>query len=183
MLGGLLLDNSSWDKVGDLIVEADFYRHDHRLIYRHISKLIERNKPADVITVAESLENSAELQNAGGLAYLGALAQNTPSAANIRRYAEIVRDRSVLRRLAAVATEIADSAYNPLGREAVDLLNEAEAKVFHITEALQAQGFPIQKAAIRMPHGPLKQVGDYNITVVLHSDVTANITVSVLGES
>ncbi len=135
VLGGLLLDNSAWDKVGDLIVEADFYRHDHRLIYRHISKLVEHNKPADVITVAESLENSAELQNAGGLAYLGALAQNTPSAANIRRYAEIVRDRSVLRKLAAVGTEIADSAYNPLGREAVDLLNEAEARVFHIAEA------------------------------------------------
>ena len=133
--GGLLLDNSAWDKVGDVIVEADFYRHDHRLIYRHICKLVEHNKPADVITVAESLENSAELQNAGGLAYLGALVQNTPSAANIRRYAEIVRDRSVLRKLAAVATEIADSAYNPLGREAVDLLNEAEAKVFHIAEA------------------------------------------------
>ena len=135
VLGGLLLDNSAWDKVGDVIVEADFYRHDHRLIYRHISKLVEHNKPADVITIAESLENSAELQNAGGLAYLGALAQNTPSAANIRRYAEIVRDRSVLRKLAAVATEIADSAYNPLGREAVELLNEAEAKVFHIAEA------------------------------------------------
>lgn len=135
VLGGLLLDNSAWDKVGDVIVEADFYRHDHRLIYRHICKLVEHNNPADVITVAESLENSAELQNAGGLAYLGALAQNTPSAANIRRYAEIVRDRSVLRKLAAVATEIADSAYNPLGREAVDLLNEAEAKVFHIAEA------------------------------------------------
>jgi replicative DNA helicase len=135
VLGGLLLDNSAWDKVADLIVEADFYRHDHRLIYRHICKLVEHNNPADVITVAESLENSAELQNAGGLAYLGALAQNTPSAANIRRYAEIVRDRSVLRKLAAVATEIADSAYNPLGREAVDLLNEAEAKVFHIAEA------------------------------------------------
>ena len=135
VLGGLLLDNSAWDKVGDVIVEADFYRHDHRLIYRHISKLVEHNKRADVITVAESMENSADLQNAGGLAYLGALAQNTPSAANIRRYAEIVRDRSVLRKLAAVATEIADSAYNPLGREAVDLLNEAEAKVFHIAEA------------------------------------------------
>ncbi|HXZ95688.1 MAG TPA: replicative DNA helicase [Burkholderiales bacterium] len=135
VLGGLLLDNAAWDKVGDLIVEADFYRHDHRLIYRHISRLVERNQPADVITVAESLENSAELQSAGGLAYLGALVQNTPTAANIRRYAEIVRDRSVLRKLAAVATEIADSAYNPLGREAVDLLNEAEAKVFHIAEA------------------------------------------------
>ena len=135
VLGGLLLENSAWDKVADVIVEADFYRHDHRLIYRHICKLVEHNNPADVITVAESLENSAELQNAGGLAYLGALAQNTPSAANIRRYAEIVRDRSVLRKLAAVATEIAESAYNPLGREAVDLLNEAEAKVFHIAEA------------------------------------------------
>jgi replicative DNA helicase len=135
VLGGLLLDNSAWDKIADLVAESDFYRHDHRLIYRHISKLIEHTRPADVITVSESLESSAELQNVGGLAYLGALAQNTPSAANIRRYAEIVRERAVLRKLAEVGSEIAESALNPMGREAAELLDGAEAKVFEIAEA------------------------------------------------
>ncbi len=135
VLGGLLLDNEALDKVADLIVEADFYRHDHRLIYRHISKLIQNNKPADALTVADSLENSSELDDAGGREYVEALAQNTPSAANVRRYAEIVRDRAILRKLAAVGAEITESAYNPLGREATDLLNESEAKVFQIAEA------------------------------------------------
>ena len=88
-----------------------------------------------MITVSEALENSAELGNAGGLAYLAALAQNTPSASNIKRYAEIVRDRGVMRKLAEVGTTIADSAYNPLGRNAGQLLDEAEAKVFEIAEA------------------------------------------------
>jgi replicative DNA helicase len=134
VLGGLLLENSAWDRIGDMMSEADFYRHDHRLIYRHISKLIETSKPADVLTVAESLERSAELANAGGLSYVAALAQNTPSAANIRRYAEIVHERSIMRRLAEVGTEIADSAYNPLGRDASQLLDHAESKVFEIAE-------------------------------------------------
>ena len=135
VLGGLLLENTAWEKIADLITEADFYRHDHRLIYRHITTLIERAKPADVITVAESLESNAELINVGGLAYLGALAQNTPSAANIRRYAEIVRERSVMRKLVTVGTDIAESAYNPMGRSASQLLDEAEGKVFEIAEA------------------------------------------------
>lgn len=134
VLGGLLLENSAWDRIGDMMSEADFYRNDHRLIYRHISRLIETSKPADVLTVAESLERSAELANAGGLSYVAALAQNTPSAANIRRYAEIVRERSIMRRLAEVGTEIADSAYNPLGRDASQLLDHAESKVFEIAE-------------------------------------------------
>ncbi|MBY0577545.1 MAG: replicative DNA helicase [Burkholderiales bacterium] len=135
VLGGLMLDNNAWDKIADLVSENDFYRHDHRLIYRHISHLVGRNNPADVITVSESLENSKELQNAGGVAYLGALAQNTPSAANIRRYAEIVRERSVMRKLAEVGTTISESAYNPMGRSASELLDSAEAKVFEIAEA------------------------------------------------
>jgi len=97
VLGGLLLENSAWDRIADVIAESDFYRHDHRLIFRHIFRLLEGGKPADVITVSEALENSAELGNAGGLAYLAALAQNTPSASNIKRYAEIVRDRGVMR--------------------------------------------------------------------------------------
>ena len=135
VLGGLLLDNSAWDRCADVVSERDFYRHDHRLIYRHINKLVEASKPADVITVSESLELSGEIANVGGLAYLGALAKNTPSAANIRRYAEIVRERSVMRKLVEVGTAIADSAYSPGGRDARQLLDEAESKVFEIAEA------------------------------------------------
>lgn len=134
VLGGLMLDNNAWEKVADIITDSDFYRQDHRLIYHHICKLIEQNKPADVITVAESLETSAELQKIGGLAYIGAIVQNTPSAANIKRYAEIVRERSIMRNLAQVGVQITDSAYNPAGRSAANLLDEAEAKVFEIAE-------------------------------------------------
>jgi len=143
VLGGLLLENMAWDRIADLIAEGDFYRSDHRLIYRHIAKLIERSRPADVITVAESLESTKDLQSVGGIAYLSALATNTPSAANIRRYAEIVRDRAILRKLAEVSTSIADSAYNPMGRDATQLLDEAESKVFEIAEqgARGNQGF------------------------------------------
>lgn len=129
-----MLDNNAWEKVADIITDSDFYRHDHRLIYHHICKLIEQNKPADVITVAESMENSAELQTVGGLAYIGTIVQNTPSAANIKRYAEIVRERAIMRNLAQIGVQITDSAYNPVGRSAADLLDEAEAKVFEIAE-------------------------------------------------
>jgi len=135
VLGGLLLENSAWERIADLITEQDFYRHDHRLVYRHITRLLDASKPADVVTVSESLESSKELTTIGGLAYLGALAQNTPSAANIRRYAEIVRDRAILRGLVEVGTSIADSAYSPMGRSAGDLLDQAEGKVFEIAEA------------------------------------------------
>ena len=134
VLGGLMLDNHAWEKVADVITDSDFYRQDHRLIYHHICKLIEHNKPADVITVAESLEISAELQKIGGLAYIGAIVQNTPSAANIKRYAEIVRERSIMRNLAQIGVQITDSAYSPAGRSAADLLDEAEKKVFEIAE-------------------------------------------------
>jgi replicative DNA helicase len=143
VLGGLLLDNTAWDKIADLIAEANFYRGDHRLIYRHIVKLIEQSRPADVITVAESLESTKDLQSIGGIPYLSALASSTPSAANIRRYAEIVRERAVLRKLAEVAADIADSAYSPMGRDAAQILDEAESKVFEIAEqgARGKQGF------------------------------------------
>ena len=134
VLGGLMLDNNAWERVADIITDSDFYRQDHRLIYHHICKLIEQNKPADVVTIAESLEMSAELQAVGGLAYIGTIVQNTPSAANIKRYAEIVRERSIMRNLAQVGVQITDSAYNPAGRSAANLLDEAEAKVFEIAE-------------------------------------------------
>ena len=143
VLGGLLLDNAAWDKVADLITEQDFYRADHRLIFGHIGQLIEHGKPADALTVAETLERGGKLAEIGGHAYLGSLALNTPSAANIRRYAEIVRERAIMRNLASVGTEIADAAYNPMGRDAKALVDEAEARVFQIAEAgaKSRQGF------------------------------------------
>jgi replicative DNA helicase len=135
VLGGLLLDNSAWDRIGDLLGVDDFYRDDHRRIYRHIARLMESGKPADVVTVAESIESSEDKDKAGGLTYLGQLAQNTPSAHNIKRYAEIVRERAVMRKLVAVGNEIADGALNPLGKDVSQLLDEAESKVFEIAEA------------------------------------------------
>jgi len=135
VLGGLLLEATALDKIADLVTDDDFYRYEHRLIYRHIVRLSGMAKPVDVITVAESLEISGELDKAGGLPYLGSLAQNVPSAANIHRYAEIVRERSIMRKLVEVGTDIAGSAYNPAGRDAAQLLDEAEGKVFKIAEA------------------------------------------------
>ena len=134
LLGGLLLDNSAFDKIADRVSESDFYRDEHRRIYRQIQKLLERSKPADAVTVAESLDLAGEASETGGLAYLGELAANTPSAANIGRYAEIVRERAVLRQLVTVGDDIASSALNPLGRDPKQLLDEAEAKVFAIAE-------------------------------------------------
>lgn len=143
VLGGLLLENEALDKIADLISSSDFYRHDHRVIYEHISRLIEHNKPADIVTVAESLESTAQLSGMGGISYLGALAQNTPSAANIRRYAEIVRERAVMRSLVEVGSSIAESAFSPRGKDAAQLLDEAEAKIFEIAEGgkRSTQGF------------------------------------------
>jgi replicative DNA helicase len=135
VLGGLLLDNAAFDKIADLVGESDFYRDEHKRIYRQIRKLLERSKPVDVVTVAESLDLAGEGGETGGLAYLGELAANTPSAANIRRYAEIVRERAILRKLVTAGDEIAGSAFNPLGRDPKQLLDEAEAKVFAIAES------------------------------------------------
>ncbi|HGM0874671.1 TPA: replicative DNA helicase, partial [Neisseria gonorrhoeae] len=143
VLGGLMLENPAWDRIADVVSGEDFYRHEHRLIFRSIAKLINEGRPADVITVQEDLQRNEELEAAGGFEYLITLAQNTPSAANIRRYAEIVRERSIMRQLAEVGTEIARSAYNPQGRDAGRLLDEAENKVFQIAEstAKSKQGF------------------------------------------
>jgi replicative DNA helicase len=130
VLGGLMLDNQTWDSVADKIVETDFYRKDHRLIFRAIAQLAEKQIPFDVVTLSEALEATGELENAGGLAYLGMLAKDTPSAANIVAYANIVRDRSVLRQLIHVGTTISDSAFNPEGRDTAELLESAERQVF-----------------------------------------------------
>src|SRR5690349_18823553 len=135
LLGALLIDNQAFDRIADLVSGEDFYRDDHRRVWKHIQKLVEASRPADVVTVSESIDASEDKDKTGGAAYLGALAQNTPSALNIRRYAELVRERSVQRRLAQVATEIAESALNTGGREVGQLLDEAESRIFQIAES------------------------------------------------
>ena len=140
LLGGLMLDNSTWDRIADQVVERDLYRREHRLIFRAVAKLAENDQPFDVVTLAETLERTEQLEAAGGLSYLGTLVSETPSAANIKAYAKIVRETSVLRQMIAAGTDIADSAYNPQGREAAELLDAAERRVFEIAEQEQRGG-------------------------------------------
>ncbi|WMS88718.1 replicative DNA helicase [Pleionea litopenaei] len=134
VLGGLMLDNDAWEKVGDKLVADDFYTKEHRAIFRATSYLAQNNQPMDVITLHEFLEREGEADNVGGLAYLGELAKNTPSAANIEAYAAIVRERAILRELISVSNSIADSAFFPKGRKSDELLDSAESKVFKIAE-------------------------------------------------
>jgi replicative DNA helicase len=143
VLGGLLLDNLAWDRAADLLNSSDFYRHEHRLIYGAISSLIAASKPADVITVFEALQSLGKAEDSGGLPYLNALAQSVPSAANVRRYAEIVRERAVLRKLIAASDDIATKAFNPQGKAVSQILDEAETKIFQIGEegSRNKQGF------------------------------------------
>lgn len=134
VLGGLLLDNQRWDTIADKITGEDFYRREHRLIFKAISALSAESKPADVVTVSEWLESTGELDLAGGLSYLGSLANNTPSAANIAAYADIVRERSILRQLLQAASDISNSTYSTEGRSAGELLDLAEKRIFDISE-------------------------------------------------
>lgn len=134
LLGGLMLDNRTWDNVADKVGEGDFYRREHRLIFAAVSRLAAAQQPFDMVTLAETLERSGELEDAGGLPYLGAIVKDTPSAANVMAYAKIVRERSVLRQLISVGTDISDIAFSPQGRDTADLLDEAERRVFEIAE-------------------------------------------------
>jgi len=135
VLGGLLLDPSAWDQVADVVRAEDFYRPDHRLVFEAIAVLAASGKPCDVVTVSEQLERIGRLGDAGGLAYLGTIARDTPTAANVRAYAEIVRERSLLRQLIKTGTEIAASVYNNDGQSARDLVDRAEQGVFEIADA------------------------------------------------
>ena len=137
VLGGLMLDNQTWDSVADKIIESDFYRKDHQLIFRMIAKLADEQVPFDVITLSESLDATGDLDTVGGLSYLGMLAKDTPSAANIVSYANIVRDKSVLRQLIHAGTKISDTAFNTEGRDTTELLEQAEQEVFKIAEQRQ----------------------------------------------
>ncbi|BCZ96511.1 replicative DNA helicase [Legionella pneumophila serogroup 1] len=142
IIGGLMLDNQVWDKVSNKLCETDFYRTEHRILFRAISALAKKDQPFDVVTLLDALKTRNELDDAGGEAYLFELANNTPSVANVTAYADIVREKSVQRQLIAVATEIADSAYNPAGREVPELLDMAETKVFAIGEQTASDGGP-----------------------------------------
>ncbi|MFN9450740.1 MAG: replicative DNA helicase [Rubrivivax sp.] len=134
VLGGLLLDNMAWDRAADLLTESDFYRWEHRHIYAAIASLVSGSKPADVVTVHEVLQGLGKADDCGGTPYLNALAQSVPSAANVRRYAEIVRERSVLRKLITASDEIATTAFNPKGVPVSQILDEAESRIFRIGE-------------------------------------------------
>ena len=150
VLGGLLLDNSSWDRVSDLLTESDFYRFEHRLVFGAIGALVNSAKPADVITVFEHLQNQGKAEEIGGLADLNSLAQYVPSSGNIRRYAEIVRERGILRKLVSASDEISTSAFNPRGRPVATILDEAEQKIFNIGEegARTKQGFQAMETLV-----------------------------------
>jgi len=134
ILGGLMLDNTAWDKIADIIVKSDFYRKDHRIIFDGISNLIEASEACDVVTLSEYLENKGELETAGGLEYIASLANETPGAANAISYAKILRERSVLRSLISAGNQISGNAYLNDGREASELVDEAERLVFDIAE-------------------------------------------------
>jgi len=134
VLGGLLLDNKSWEQVADLLSEGVFYRYEHRQVYAAIHALINASRPADVITVYEHLQSIGKAEEVGGLGYLNSLAQYVPSASNIRRYAEIVRERAILRKLVTASDEIATNAFNTQGKPVPQILDEAEQKIFQIGE-------------------------------------------------
>ena len=150
VLGGLLLDNSAWDRAGDLLTESDFYRYEHRLIFAAIGGLVNATKPADVVTVFEQLQSLGKSDDCGGLSYLNALAQSVPSAANLRRYAEIVRERAILRKLISASDDIATKAFNPQGMPVTQILDEAEGQIFRIGEegSRTRQGFQSMDALV-----------------------------------
>ncbi|WP_112197683.1 replicative DNA helicase [Rahnella sp. NRRL B-41462] len=135
VLGGLMLDNERWDNVAERVVSNDFFSRPHRLIFTEMQRLLEMSKPIDLITLSESLEQKGDLDSVGGFAYLAELSKNTPSAANIGAYADIVRERAVVREMISVANEIADAGYDPQGRSSEDLLDLAESRVFQIAES------------------------------------------------
>ncbi len=142
VLGGLMLDNSVWDNVAEIVTADDFYRPEHRLIFKTMQKLLSVEQPIDVVTLSEELDRNNQQEQAGGLDYLVDLAKNTPSTSNIRAYAEIVSERSILRRLIGVANDISGAAFNTEGRSSAEVLDDAERKVFQIAESRSQEGGP-----------------------------------------
>lgn len=143
VLGGLMLDNATWEEIGDRLRGEDFYRRDHQLIFAALDDHAERAAPFDVVTVSDWLEARGELEAAGGLSYLIGLANDTPSAANVRAYGNIVAERAMLRELIRAGGEIAGSAYATEGRALAEIIDTAERRVFEIAErgSRSRQGF------------------------------------------
>ena len=153
VLGGLLLDNGAWDRIGDLLTDSDFYRHDHRLIFGAIGRLINACKEADVITVYNALQAEGKGEEVGGLPYLNSLAQYVPSASSIRRYAEIVREHALRRRLISVGDEICTVGFNTRGRPVPEVLDECEQKLLAVGDASSRlkQGFqPMERLVVKV---------------------------------
>jgi replicative DNA helicase len=161
VLGGLLIDPAAWDQVGDMITADDFYRPDHRLVFGALSELVAGGKPADVVTVSEQLAHRSHLEDAGGLAYLGTLARDTPTAANVRAYAQIVRERSLLRKLITAGREIASSAFGGEGLSARDLVDQAEKRVFEIAEQSTGRREGAQRVSTLLP-GLIDQIDEWH---------------------
>ena len=143
ILGGLLLNNNAWDDVAERVGQTDFYRKEHRQIFTVIGQLVEEEKPCDLVTVSQALTNLGQLESTGGMTYLSELARNTPSAANINAYADIVRERSILRQLISVSQEVSDNAFNPKGRKSLEILDIAESSIFEIAEQQKKGSGPI----------------------------------------
>jgi len=139
VLGSMLISPDSWDKVTEILIESDFYNSSHQLIYRAIIRLLEKSLPVDLITVSEDLEHNEQLEDAGGFAYIGELAKNTPSAANVTAYANIIKEQAIRRELIAAANDISEAGFNPEGRASHDILDLAESKVFEIAEKRTTQ--------------------------------------------
>ena len=145
VLGGLMLDNTEWDNLADVLLPEDFYRPEHQIIFRVMSQQSEDRSPIDVVTLVESLNSLNELESAGGVEYLGELTDNARGTANIHAYAEIIRERAILRRLISVANGIADSGYNTGGKKAAVVLDEAEQQVFNIADERPQDQGPMPK--------------------------------------
>ncbi|MFT6449000.1 MAG: replicative DNA helicase [Oleispira sp.] len=143
VLGGLLLDNRAWESVSEVLEDSDFYSHKHRNIYRAIKSLVDQEQPVDVVTVSEELEELGTLEEVGGIAYLGELADMTPSTANSGAYGVIVKERSQQRRLIEAASDITQSAYEPEGKNSLDILSDAEQKIAQIAEGNRKEGGPV----------------------------------------
>lgn len=143
VLGALMIDHRAWDRVSDRLVDKDFYRHDHQVIFQAMRELAAQSQPFDVLTVAETLKMRQQLEAAGGEGYLFELAQNTPTAANVTAYADIVRERAILRQLISVGTDLVEKAYQVTGQDSKDLLDAAEQKVFQIAEQHSRDSGPV----------------------------------------
>jgi hypothetical protein len=161
VLGGLMLDNTAWDNVAEVLQAVDFYRHEHQLIFDVMQRHAEASKPIDVVTLVEALDSLNQVQDAGGIEYLSDLASHARGTANISAYARIIRERATLRTLISVSNEIADNAFNPAGREAADVLDFAEQKVFQIADSRARDGGP-QPVNYRAVHG-LQGSGQKNL--------------------